>query len=66
LTNIESRAKTFLRPREASAYTGVPLGTIYSWYAAGKINGINVNGKSLRIFSKSLFEFLESQPLKKG
>ncbi len=51
--------KTLLKPSEASAYFNIPLSTIYYWYQIGNIDGIKVNGRCLRIFSKSLQEFLE-------
>jgi hypothetical protein len=54
----ELRTQTLMRPSEAAAHFDVPLRTIYFWYRVGKIDGINVNGKCLRIFSKSLQEFL--------
>ncbi|MGA2108526.1 MAG: helix-turn-helix domain-containing protein [Syntrophorhabdales bacterium] len=50
--------KTLLTPAEASALSNVSLRTIYFWYRTGNIKGINVNGKCLRIFSKSICEFL--------
>ena len=53
--------KTLLKPREASAHFDIPLSTIYFWYRMGNIDGIKVNGRCLRIFSKSLQEFLESR-----
>jgi excisionase family DNA binding protein len=62
----ELQKRTLLRPREASALFGVPLATIYIWYHLGKIDGVNVNGRSLRIFSKSLQELLKSRTRKKG
>lgn len=60
------RKKTLLTPNQAAAYFKVPLRTIYVWYQLGKIDGINVNGKTLRLFSKSLVEFLESRIRKVG
>ena len=53
--------KTLLTPAEASALFNVSLRTIYFWYRTGNIKGINVNGKCLRIFSKSISEFLRSK-----
>jgi hypothetical protein len=55
------QGKTLLRPGEAAVRFNVPLATIYVWYQLGKIDGINVNGKSLRLFSKSLLEFFGSR-----
>ena len=52
--------KTLLTPAEASALSNVSLRTIYFWYRTGNIKGINVNGKCLRIFRKSICEFLRS------
>ena len=57
----ELPARTFLKPSEASALFNVPLDTIYFWYRMGNIDGFNVNGKCLRIFSASLQEFLGSR-----
>ncbi len=59
--NNELPTRSLLRPSEASVRFNVPLSTIYFWYRMGNIVGINVNGKCLRIFSKSLQEFLESR-----
>jgi hypothetical protein len=53
--------KTLLKPSEASAHFNIPLSTIYFWYQVGNIDGINVSGRCLRIFSKSLQEFLGSR-----
>ncbi len=50
--------KTLLTPAEASALFNVSVRTIYFWYRTGNIKGINVNGKCLRIFGKSIREFL--------
>ncbi len=57
----EQLQKTLLTPAEASARFNVSLRTIYFWYRTGSIKGINVNGKCLRIFSKSISEFLRSK-----
>jgi excisionase family DNA binding protein len=57
----ELQQRTLLKPSEAAACFDVPLRTIYVWYQMGKIEGIKVNGRSLRIFSKSLREVLESR-----
>jgi hypothetical protein len=57
----ELHTQTLMRPSEAASLFNIPLRTIYFWYGAGKIDGINVNGKCLRIFSKSLQEFLGSR-----
>jgi hypothetical protein len=57
----ECGQKTLLKPSEAAARFQVPVGTIYTWYALGKIDGINLNGKTLRIFSRSLLELLNSR-----
>jgi len=53
--------KTLLTPAEASALFNVSLRTIYFWYRTGNIRGINLNGKCLRIFSKSIYQFLRSR-----
>ena len=53
--------KTLLKPTEAAVHFNVPLATIYIWYQLGKIDGINVNGKSLRLFRESVVNFLESR-----
>jgi hypothetical protein len=53
--------KTLLTPAEASALFNVSVRTIYFWYRTGNIKGINVNGKCLRILSKSIREFLRSK-----
>ena len=61
----ELQQKTLLRPKEASERFSVPLSTIYLWFQLGKIDGVNVNGRSLRIFSKSLMEMLELRKARK-
>jgi hypothetical protein len=61
-----SHMKTLLKPAEAAALLGVPLRTVYLWCELGLIEGININGKSLRIFSRSLSKQPEKQPRKKG
>jgi len=53
--------KTLLTPAEASALFNVSVRTIYFWYRTGNIKGINVNGKCLRILSKSIREFVRSK-----
>ena len=58
--------RTLLKPDEASARFNVSLRTIYFWYRIGNIKGTNVNGKCLRIFSKSLLEFLGSRSMVNG
>ena len=57
----ELPVRTLLRPSEASARFNIPLQTIYFWYRMGNIEGINVNGRCLRIFSRSLLAFLGSR-----
>ncbi len=58
--------KTLIKPAEAAARFHVPVGTIYTWHQLGKIDGIKLNGRSLRIFTKSLCAFLESRKKKTG
>ncbi len=58
----KSHARTLLKPAEAAARLGVPLRTVYLWCELGVIDGININGKSLRIFSASVSKQLEMQP----
>jgi excisionase family DNA binding protein len=53
--------KTLLKPREVAARLDVPLSTIYVWYQLGKIEGVSVNGRSIRIFSESLRKLLKSR-----
>ncbi len=53
--------KTLLKIGEASAYFNRPRATIYFWYQMGYIDGTNLSGRSLRIFSRSLREFLDSK-----
>jgi excisionase family DNA binding protein len=57
----EISEKTLLKPREASTCFNIPVSTIYFWYRTGNIRGVKVNGTCLRIFSKSLHEFLRSR-----
>lgn len=58
--------KTLLRPSEASVRFQVPVKTIYIWYALGKIDGVTLNGRTLRIFSRSLRNLLNSRSHRKG
>ena len=53
--------KTLIKATEAADRCNVPLSTIYTWHQMGKIEGVKLNGKSLRIFSESLFTFLKSR-----
>jgi len=53
--------KTLIKATEAADRFNVPLSTIYTWHQMGKIEGVKLNGKSLRIFSESLSTFLESR-----
>jgi excisionase family DNA binding protein len=62
----KSHMKTLLKPAEVAALLGVSLRTVYLWCELGLIEGININGKSLRIFSQSLSKKLEKQPHKRG
>ncbi len=57
-----SHRKTLLKPAEAAARLGVPLRTVYIWCELGVIEGININGKSLRIFYESVSKQLEMRP----
>ncbi len=58
--------KTLIKATEAADRFNVPLSTIYTWHQMGKIEGVKLNGKSLRIFSESLFAFLESRNHRTG
>jgi predicted site-specific integrase-resolvase len=58
MENIPIQMKSFLKPSEAAARFHVPLRTIYTWCLLGQIDCINVNGRCLRVHSKSLSEFL--------
>ena len=62
MENRDQLHKTLLTPSEASARLNVPLRTIYFWHRTGRIKGVNVNGKCLRIFSESVSELLRSKP----
>ena len=53
--------KTLIKATEAADRFNVPLSTIYTWHQMGKIEGVKLNGKSLRIFSASLLTFLKSR-----
>jgi len=59
--NNELPVRSLLKPSEVAARLNIPLSTIYFWYRMGNISGINVNGRCLRIFTRSLQEFLESR-----
>jgi len=53
--------KTLIKATEAANRFNVPLSTIYTWHQMGKIEGVKLNGKSLRIFSQSLSTFIKSR-----
>jgi excisionase family DNA binding protein len=55
--------KTLLTPIEASQWLSVSVRTIYWWYAMGKIDGINITGRTLRIFRTSLQRLTEMKVL---
>ncbi len=61
MTRGDPEQKTLMKASEASTYFNIPLSTIYFWYRMGNIDGIKVNERCLRIFSKSLQEFLGSR-----
>ena len=42
--------RTLLKASEVAARLDMPLSTIYVWYHLGKIEGVSVNGRSIRIF----------------
>ncbi len=58
---IGKRKKTFLRPDEASERFGIPVSTLYTWYELGKIEGLTVGPKCVRIHLDSLLDFLKSR-----
>jgi hypothetical protein len=58
--------RTFVTASEVSALLNISRSTIYSWCLFGKVDGINPTGKCLRIFSRSLEEFLESRMYRKN
>jgi excisionase family DNA binding protein len=60
------RQKTLLKPREASEHFNVPLRNIYDWYGSGRIEGVKVTGRCLRIYKDSLQALLCAQPGKAG
>jgi predicted site-specific integrase-resolvase len=55
--------KTLLTAREVSRRFGIPIRTVYTWYQLGKITGINVTGKCLRIYGDSLIDQIERKRL---
>jgi predicted site-specific integrase-resolvase len=57
------RNKTLLTAREVSRRFGISIRTVYTWYQLGKITGINVTGKCLRIYGDSLVDQLERKRL---
>lgn len=51
-------AKTsLLSVREAARILNVAISTIYTLYYRGKLQGVNLNGRCLRIFRRSLHQF---------
>jgi len=58
MENIPVQMKSFLKPSEAAARFHVPLPTIYTWCLLGRIDCVKVNGTCLRVYTKSLSEFL--------
>jgi excisionase family DNA binding protein len=61
MTTEKMPAKTLLTIEEASALTAIPRSTLYSWYESGCVGGVNIGGRCLRIFAKSLEAFLMSR-----
>jgi transposase len=55
--------KTLLTAREVSRRFGISIRTVYTWYQLGKITGINLTGKCLRIYGDSLADQLERMQL---
>ncbi len=55
--------KTLLTAREVSRRFGIPIRTVYTWYQLGKITGINLSGKCLRIYGDSLTDQIERKRL---
>ena len=61
MKNDRLQQKSLIKASEASVELKVSVATIYKWYQMGKIDGLNVNGKSLRIFNESLLDFVQSR-----
>lgn len=66
LTEDASRAvmstmeKTLLRVREAAELLSVSRWTIYRWVEEGRLRGTKIGKGSLRIFSQSIVDLIES------
>lgn len=55
--------KTLLTAREVSRRFGISIRTVYTWYQLGKITGINLSGRCLRIYGDSLADQLDRNRL---
>ena len=55
------QVKSLLKPSEAAVLFQVPVGTIYTWYQLGQIDCIKIGAGCLRVYTKSISEFLWSR-----
>ncbi len=57
--------KSLLPVREVSQRFCIPVRTIYTWYQLGKIMGVNLNGRCLRLYKGSVDEAIAAIKLSK-
>ncbi len=52
--------KELLRPSEVAEYLSVAISTIYSWVETGKIEGVKLPGKTIRIKRQTILNLQKS------
>lgn len=51
--------KTLLRPDEVAAFCSVSVSTVYRWFECGKVDGIKISKKAIRIYRASVVGLAE-------
>ena len=54
----ESPDRTLLTPREVASLFNVSPQAVYLWYTMGKIEGVKIGGRTLRIYASSVEEMI--------
>lgn len=65
-TNTDQMAPLLLRPGEAAAVLGMSRSTIYELMASGEIPSIKVAGRSRRIATKDLVDYVDALRREQG
>lgn len=52
-----------MRPREVAKVLNVSISTIYRWFWEGKLEGVQIGGDTIRIFSSCIKEILNEKEL---